>query len=666
MTQKLAISRGIRISPRGSTRDTPVRRDPGVDSQAAGLVRSRVYVAAVVVAGCGALSGAIVNITGTPLPSEWWVLAALTLASGAAALKVPAIPANFSISDVFTLTAAVAFGPAAGTVAVALDSLAISARLSRVRGGLRPEQVLFNCAAPPLAMWLSAEAIFMMSGLKPVAEHPVRLEVMTPWLLLFAGLYFVLNTFAIAFAIALRQREHVLRIWRTHFQSLWFTFVGGALGAAFTVLALQLNIYGLALVSLPLLLALILHFAYRNATGRASDQLQHLAEMNRLHVCTIEALARAIDAKDAVTHGHIRRVQRWAVDLARRIGQASEIQVRALEAAALLHDVGKLAIPEHILNKPGRLTAAEFERMKMHAEIGAEILSEIEFPYPVVPIVRHHHENWDGSGYPDQICGEAIPLGARILAVVDCYDALTSDRPYRRALSPRDAFALIEERSGTMYDPAVVAAFRDVSRAIETEAAAPSSSGSGAGSLATVVAPAPDPPAGNTPVDEIELALRLGLSMSSVFVSSRPWTVAADALLKLPAVAAVVVFRIDEPRQELAVECAAGVCAATLATLSMEIGQRLSGWVAATGQPMVDAEARLDLFDLPGTPLTGGLSAPVQNPDGSRMVITLYSSNRGGFSALHLRLIDRVAHLVTAQPPWRGVSHGRQRAQRSA
>ena len=461
------------------------------------------------------------EVSAAPLPVEWWVLAALTLLAGTAVLKVPAIPANFSISDVFTLTAAVVFGPAAGTVAVALDSLAISARLARTRAGLRPERLLFNCAAPPLAMWLSAQMVFRMSGLKPLAGHPLRLDAVAPWLLLFAGLYFVLNTFAIAGAIALQQREHVLRIWRTHFQNLWFTFVGGALGAAFTVYALQLNIYGLALLSLPLLLASILHFAYRNATGRAADQLHHLAEMNRLHLCTIEALARAIDAKDAVTHGHIRRVQQWAVDLARRMGMRTDLEVPAVEAAALLHDVGKLAIPEHILNKPGRLTAPEFERMKTHAKIGAEILSEIEFPYPVVPIVRHHHENWDGTGYPDGIAGNAIPLGARILAVVDCYDALTSDRPYRRALQPRDAFALIEARSGTMYDPTVVAAFRDIC----------GMTGKGRTQPAPRTTPdiqieptAPRIVAAEAPIDEIEMALRLGLTLSSIFVSSRPWT----------------------------------------------------------------------------------------------------------------------------------------------
>ena len=184
--------------------------------------------------------------------------------------------------------------------------------------------------------------------------------------------------------------------------------------------ALQRGSYAVVVFSAPLLLALILHFAYRNSTGRLADQLHHLAEVNRLHLSTIEALAHAIDAKDAVTHGHIRRVQTLAVALAARVGLEDEQQLRAIEAAALLHDIGKLAVPEHILNKPSKLTAAEFERMKSHARVGAEILSEVDFPYPVVPIVRHHHESWDGTGYPDGLSGTDIPIGARILSVVDC------------------------------------------------------------------------------------------------------------------------------------------------------------------------------------------------------------------------------------------------------
>ena len=138
----------------------------------------------------------------------------------------------------------------------------------------------------------------------------------------------------------------------------------------------------------------------------------------------------AIDAKDQITHGHVRRVQLYAGGLARAIGMKDQGEIRAVEAAALLHDMGKLAVPEYILNKPGRLTPAEFEKMKLHATVGADILASIEFPYPVVPIVRHHHERWDGAGYPAGLKETEIPLGVRILSVVDCFDALTSDRPY--------------------------------------------------------------------------------------------------------------------------------------------------------------------------------------------------------------------------------------------
>ena len=189
--------------------------------------------------------------------------------------------------------------------------------------------------------------------------------------------------------------------------------------------------------------------------------------MNRLYLSTIETLATAIDAKDQVTHGHIRRVQKFALALASELGIRDERQVKAIEAAALLHDTGKLVVPEHILNKPGRLTPGEFDKMKLHASAGAEILSAIQFPYPVVPIVRHHHENWDGTGYPDGLKSTDIPIGARILQVVDCFDALTSDRPYRTKLSDEEAVLILLQRRGTMYDPLIVDTFAAVRQRIE-------------------------------------------------------------------------------------------------------------------------------------------------------------------------------------------------------
>ena len=173
----------------------------------------------------------------------------------------------------------------------------------------------------------------------------------------------------------------------------------------------------------------------------------------------VETLAMAIDAKDDVTHSHVRRVQAYAAALAQELKVNDDLTLKAIEAAALLHDTGKLAIPERILNKPGGLTPAEFEQMKRHVEIGANILSLVDFPYPVVPIVRCHHENWDGSGYPAGVSGTDIPIGARILSVVDCFDALTSDRPYRPRLSDERAIAILQARKATFYDPDIVDRF---------------------------------------------------------------------------------------------------------------------------------------------------------------------------------------------------------------
>jgi len=182
----------------------------------------------------------------------------------------------------------------------------------------------------------------------------------------------------------------------------------------------------------------------------------------------IEALARAMMARDGLTHQHAQRVQRFAVTLASEAGIRSYSMLEAIDVAALLHDIGKLGIPDRVLHKPGPLTQEEYDQVKQHVIIGADILSAFAFPGPLALIVRHHHENWDGTGYPDGLQGEAIPIGARVLSIVDCYDALTSDRPYRRALSHGCALAMIHERRGTMYDPTVTDAFMRIVQRLRT------------------------------------------------------------------------------------------------------------------------------------------------------------------------------------------------------
>ena len=192
--------------------------------------------------------------------------------------------------------------------------------------------------------------------------------------------------------------------------------------------------------------------------GRIDDERRHVEEMADLHLATIEALALAIDAKDQTAQSHIRRVQVYATSIARGLGM-SDNEIQGVKTAALLHDIGKLAVPEHILSKPGPLTQEEFQKIRVHPQVGAEIISAVPFPYPVAPLILSHHERWDGKGYPQGLKGEEIPLGARILSVVDYYDALTSDRPYHKAMTPDAALALLQQEAGRALDPAVVQMF---------------------------------------------------------------------------------------------------------------------------------------------------------------------------------------------------------------
>lgn len=169
-------------------------------------------------------------------------------------------------------------------------------------------------------------------------------------------------------------------------------------------------------------------------------------------------LACAVVARDRTTGLHTRRVTAYALMLARQLGLSGREQA-LLRIGTPLHDVGKIGVPDAILRKPGPLTPDEFERMKTHTLIGAALVRTVPELAPVLPIVRHHHERWDGAGYPDRLAGEAIPLLARVVTVADVFDALTSPRPYRRSLAPSAAFAHIAEQSGALFDPQLVPSF---------------------------------------------------------------------------------------------------------------------------------------------------------------------------------------------------------------
>ena len=290
-------------------------------------------------------------------------------------------------------------------------------------------------------------------------------------LMVAALVFFFANTLPISVVIAMTEGKSSRKVWsECYFWSFPYYLVGAA-AVGLVGIVNRAEGWETSLLILPLIYWV--YRSYRLYLGRLEAEKErvevekrHVEQIASLNMRTIEALALAIEAKDHTTHTHLQRVRTYAVAVASQLN-LPEGEIEALRAAALLHDIGKLAVPEQIINKPGRLTPEEFEKMKVHPLVGAEILERVAFPYPVAPIVRSHHERWDGTGYPEGLSGEQIPMGARILAAVDCLDALASHRQYRPALPLGEAMAKVKEKSGTWFDPQVVEILQ--SRYVELE-----------------------------------------------------------------------------------------------------------------------------------------------------------------------------------------------------
>ena len=620
--------------------------------------RLRVYVIAVVLAGTAAIVHSILALSQQQSGSAWVILAALTLFSGSFTVKVPSIPARISVSETFVFTAVLLFGGAPGTLIVALDGFIIS----MTRRNRRLHRVLFNTAEPALSIWVAAWIFSVVAGPHdPVSQTASFTHLILP-LFALAATYFTLNSWLTAFAVSFETHTSAPTVWRQHFLWLSLNYFGGASVA----ILLARNVPGLALgamnVVLPALsvilpLLVISYLTFKTTMGRVQDATEHVSQLNSLYLSTLETLAMAIDAKDQVTHGHIRRVQTWAVRLAREIGIRDDSLLQAIEAAALLHDIGKIGVPEHILNKPGKLTAAEFERMKLHASIGADLVATIHFRDLVVPIVRHHHESWNGKGYPDGLSGTAIPIGARILSVVDCYDALTSDRPYRQKLSDEEAVNILVERRGTMYDPLVVDAFLGFRSELSTDV--PSHIDLPAVTRLAQLANTPVERSPNVTTQRAEgtatteqilefhdiangLSGRVSLADATAFISSH--------VKRLVAADTCVFFLYDAAGDRLTAAYAYGHGATELAGHCLKLGHGVSGWVAVNQQTIVNADAALDLrprAESISPPLRSCLSTPLA-VDGTLVgVLSLYSLLPVAFADDHRRLLEMLSRQIS-------------------
>jgi diguanylate cyclase (GGDEF)-like protein/putative nucleotidyltransferase with HDIG domain len=573
----------------------------------------------------------------------------LAVALGASLLKVqlPGIQATMSANFLFILLGILDLSYPETLLIGCLGGLVQSLWKSNPRPKL--VQLLFNFANLAISIF-AADAVFH-------SHYLFSLGMRSPLLLAAASsTYFAVNTMSVSAVIAMSGRRNPATVWKECY--LW-SFPYYLLGAVIAGGASLLNhALGWQVGILVIPVVYWIYRSYRTYLDRLEGEKKHTEEIAALHMRTIEALSLAIEAKDHTTHDHLMRVQTYAVEIGKDLG-VTDSELNAVRAASLLHDIGKLAVPEHILSKPGKLTPEEFEKMKIHPIVGSEILSRVQFPYPVAPIVRSHHEKWNGKGYPDGLRGEQIPVGARILSVVDCFDALTSERPYRRAMSPEDAMNLLKADSGQSFDPRVVECIGR--RYHELEAAVKNSEGKEKLLFSLEFAArdaAPSAGFSNVPGkaevrttsflasivsarQEAQLLFELAQTLGNSLSMRETLSVVAVRLKEMIPHQSIVFYLCQD--RKLVPKYAHGVDYDLFNSLEIPMGQGISGWVAQNQKPIINGDPASETkYRGPATRtsvLKSALSVPLRGRDSVAGVLTLYIMEPQGFTNDHLRLL---------------------------
>jgi len=615
----------------------------------------RCFVAVVVLCGTMVLTYSVVHGR-SENPLKFFCYLVLALAASRLKVNLPGITGTMSVNFLFLLL---------GVLELSLsDAMVLGCAAVWVQClGDRPIplQVAFNVCSTALAI-AGTFATYHYS----LSRYPMG----NPTTLLFLAtcVYFVANTLPVAAVISLIERRSLRKIWSDSYLWSFPYYLMGAGVAGMMSWLRGFTDWQTSLLTLPV--AYLIYRSYRLYLGKLEDEKRHVEEMADLHMRTIEALALAIEAKDQTTHDHLQRVRVYAVEVAKELKVDRE-GMEALQAAALLHDIGKLAIPEHIISKPGRLTPEEFEKMKIHPLVGAEILERVRFPYPVVPIVRAHHEKYDGTGYPLGLRGSEIPIGARILSAVDFLDAMASDRQYRRALPMNEAMAQLVRESGKAFDPEVVRVlerkYLDLEKLVhqrtdnlgkqklsaevevkDEDANAEPSIRPDAGFEAQGRRQLPQgsflssiAAARQEAQTLFELSQDLGASLSlgetlSVFAVKLRRAIAYDAI-------AIYICQ----GEELVPEYVNGDNFRLFASLRIPIGQGLSGWVAQNRKPILNGNPSVE----PGylndaskySTLTSALAVPLEGVQGVVGVVALYHAEKDFFTTDHLRILLAVS-----------------------
>lgn len=612
---------------------------------------AKAFVGMIVVAGTATLLYGAIHQTSKNI-AEFICYLGIAILASRLKVNLPGITGTLSVNFLFILIGVLELSFAETLTLGAVSMLAQCFYRDRPNA----IQVTFNVCAGSLSTTAAYLAYHHPVATLVVPSRPLLLGIA-------ASVYFIANAGSIATVISLTERRPLTTILvGCYFWSFPYYLVGAGIAGTIAWLNQKFN-WETSLLIVPA--AYLIYRSYRLYLGKLEDEKRHVEEMANLHLRTIEALALAIEAKDQTTHEHLQRVRVYAIEVAKELG-VKGAELEALHAAALLHDIGKLAVPEHIISKPGRLTPEEFEKMKIHTLVGAEILERVRFPYPVVPIVRAHHEKWDGSGYPMGLKGAEIPIGARILSAVDYLDALASDRQYRRALPLQEVMQKLAAESGKSFDPKVVDVLQKRYQHLERLAVARTAEGQNTPLSTSIKIERGEAPAAgfenasaqDSPGREgsflssiaaarqeaqslFELSQDLGASLSlgetlSVFSVKLKPMVPYDAI-------AIYIQR----DQELIPEYVNGDNYRLFSSLRIPMGQGLSGWVAHNKKPIINGNPSVE----PGylndptkfSTLRSALAIPLEGVGGVIGVLALYRAERDAFTSDHLRILMAVS-----------------------
>src|SRR5438876_798941 len=622
-------------------------------------VAARRYVGAVLAAGAIVLGMFAPHSIANPL--LFVILLGCSSLASALKVRLPLATSGSTMSVSYAVDFAALLLLGANETMIVAAVSAWSQCTIRTTTKTAPFRTLFSMASLVLTVKAAGYVYAMLGGLTAATDFSL-LAIPKP-LVGAATTYFVFNTLLIATAIALSTKQSIVRVWNENF--LWSapSYFVGALAAAVAVTLVDRGGYWMA--SLAAAPPYLIYRTYKVYMSRIQDQQRHVAQVSDLHLATIEALALAIDAKDQTAQSHIRRVQVYAAGLARALGM-SENEIQGVKTAALLHDIGKLAVPEHILSKPGPLTQEEFQKIRIHPQVGAEIISGVPFPYPVAPLILSHHERWDGKGYPASLKGDEIPLGARILSVVDYFDALMSERPYHKAMSFDAAIGLLRQESGKALDPRVVTTFVDMYPALAAEADAsqePARKLTRVASHAPAAAPAvglvSESPARKNVFEDIALAHReiyalyeIAQAMGSSLGVADTMALISSKLSNIVPFSCCALFLYSDENETLRCRFATGVEADVIQQLTIRSGHGLTGWVARNRRPLVNARPSAD-FEAAGAPseqtsLLSALVCPLVFNERFIGTISVYHTDPSIYTDDHRRLLDRISEQAAA------------------